>query len=64
MTYAFQPHLYIENGPAVQAARRRQALSSSNAYRAWRALGREHRFAAVEAALAGANDDVPAARAC
>ena len=63
MTYAFQPHLYVEDGAAIQAALTRQALSTSTAYRTWRELDRERRLAAVEAALATANDDLPTARA-
>ncbi len=57
MTYGLNPRLFIENGPAIQAAEA-LAHSSSNAYRAWQGIDRERRFALVETALKKpANDD-------
>lgn len=57
MTYGLNPRLFIENGPAIQAADA-LANSSSNSYRAWQSFDREHRFALVETALKmPANDD-------
>ena len=50
MTYGLSPRLFVENGPAIQAA---SALngSSSSAFRAWRSLDPESRLALVEKAL-------------
>ena len=56
MTYGLSPRLFVENGPAVQAANA-QPRRSSVAYRAWKLLDDEHRLAAVDKALkAPAND--------
>ena len=57
MTYGLSNQLFLENGPAVQAARA-AAHSSARAFRAWRGLDADGRLALVEQALAGpANDD-------
>ncbi len=57
MAYGLNPRLFIENGPAIQAAEA-LAHSSSNAYRAWQSFDHERRFALVERALkVPANDD-------
>lgn len=57
MAYGLNPRLFIENGPANQAADA-LAHSSSNAYRAWQGIDRDRRFALVETALKmHANDD-------
>ncbi len=57
MAYGLNPRLFIENGPAIQAAGA-LAHSSSNAFRAWQSFDRERRLALVETALrAPANDD-------
>jgi hypothetical protein len=56
MAYGLNPRLFIENGPTLRAAQA-HALSSSDAYRAWRGLDAERRLAVVEQALrAPAND--------
>ena len=57
MAYGLNTRLFVENGPANQAA---EALAhrSSNAFRVWAAADRERRFALVQAALKSpANDD-------
>ena len=56
MAYGLNPRLFIENGPAIQAAGA-LAHSSSNSYRAWKSFDRERRLALVEKALTPANDD-------
>jgi hypothetical protein len=57
MAYGLNPRLFIENGPANQAAGA-LAHSSSNAFRAWKGFDQERRFALVETALrTPANDD-------
>lgn len=56
MAYELNRRLFVEDGAAIQAA---DALSrsSSNAFRAWRGLDSDKRFAVVEDALkAPAND--------
>jgi len=59
MAYGLNPRLFIENGPAIQAADE-LARSSSHAFRAWRSVDRERRLALVESALKpAANDDTP-----
>ena len=50
MTYGLNPRLFLENGPAIQAAAA-HARSSSDAYRAWVGLDAEHRLELVEQAL-------------
>lgn len=53
----FDPRLFIENGPAIQAAGV-LARSSSIPFHAWKSFDREHRLALVEQALrVPANDD-------
>ena len=48
MAYGLNPRLYLENGPAVEAARA-QARSSATDYQSvWEALGREQRMAIIE----------------
>ena len=42
VTYGLNPRLFLENGPAIQAAAA-HARSSSDAYRAWAGLDAEHR---------------------
>ncbi len=59
MAYGLNPRLFIENGPAIQAADA-LARSSGKAFRAWRSVDRERRLALVESALKrAANDDSP-----
>ena len=54
MAYGLSPRLFIENGPALNAA---DALARSSS-RAWQSFDRERRIALVETALkAPANDD-------
>ena len=55
MAYGLNPRLFLENGPAIQAAEA-QARSSGNAYRAWAGLDARQRLALVEQALSAAND--------
>ena len=58
MTYGLDTRLFVENGPAVQAARA-HLLNSGDAYRAWRGLDRERRLALIDKALRRpANDDL------
>ena len=48
MAYGLNPRLYLENGPAVEAAKA-QARSSATEYQSiWEALGREQRMAIIE----------------
>lgn len=57
MVPAINPRLFVENGPAIQAA---DALARSSAipFHAWQTFDRERRFALVERALRRpANDD-------
>lgn len=56
MAYGLDPRLFLENGPANQAALV-HARSSSDAYRAWSRLNSERRFALVERALRPAAND-------
>ena len=56
MAYGLDPGLFLENGPAVQAAAA-HARSSSGAYRAWIGLDPERRLALVEKALRSAAND-------
>jgi hypothetical protein len=50
MSYSLNPQLFVENGPAVQAAKVAAARPSTR-FRAWRKLDSERRFSAVETAL-------------
>ena len=57
MAYGLNPRLFVENGPAIQAA---DALtrSSNIPFHAWKRFDRERRLALVEKALKmPANDD-------
>jgi len=56
MTYGLNPRLFVENGPAIRAAEAHRR-SSSDAYRAWRGLDQERRFALVEKALHRSSND-------
>lgn len=56
VTYGLNPRLFLENGPAIQAAAA-HARSSSDAYRAWNGLDAEHRLELVEKALRPAAND-------
>ena len=56
VTYGLNPRLFLENGPAIQAATA-HARSSSDAYRAWAGLDAEHRLELVEQALRPAAND-------
>lgn len=55
MTYGLNPRLFLENGPAVTAAKA-QSLRSSDSYRAWRSLDADRRLAMIDEALGAAND--------
>jgi hypothetical protein len=58
MAYGLDPRLFLENGPAIQAAAV-HSRSSSHAFRAWSGLNSEGRLALVERALRpAANDSV------
>ena len=57
MAYGLNPSLFLENGPAVQAAAA-HARSHSDAYRAWVGLDAERRLALVEKALRSAANDI------
>ena len=58
MAYGLNPRLFLENGPANQAAAV-HSRSSTKAFRAWSGLDAEHRLALVERALRpAANDSV------
>lgn len=50
MAYGLNARLFVEDGPAVQAARASQ-MHSARAFHAWRGLDRDKRFALVEQAL-------------
>ena len=56
VTYGLNPRLFLENGPAIQAAAA-HSRSSSDAYRAWAGLDAEHRLELVEKALHPAAND-------
>ena len=56
MAYGLDPRLFLENGPAIQAAAV-HARSSSGAFRAWSGLDADHRLALVERALRSAAND-------
>jgi hypothetical protein len=53
MAYGLSTRLFVENGPANQAA---QLQTSRSTARSWRALDASHRIALVEQALNPAND--------
>lgn len=56
MAYGLDPRLFLENGPANQAAAA-HLRSSSDSYRAWGGLDAEHRFELIEKALRKAAND-------
>ena len=56
MAYGLDPRLFLENGPAVQAAAA-HSRSHSDAYRAWAGLDAEHRLELIEKALHHAAND-------
>jgi hypothetical protein len=56
MAYGLDPRLFLENGPANQAAAA-HARSSTKAYRAWSGLDPDHRIALIERALRPAAND-------
>jgi hypothetical protein len=56
VTYGLNPRLFLENGPAIQAAAA-HARSSADAYRAWAGLDAEHRLELIEKALRPAAND-------
>ena len=59
MAYDLQSRLFLENGPAIHAARARFARSSRTA-RAWRQLSETSRLELIEQALhKPVNDDMP-----
>ncbi len=59
MAYDFESRLFLENGPAIHAARAGYARSSRTA-RAWRELSESSRLELIEQALdKPANDDLP-----
>jgi hypothetical protein len=51
MAYGVNPRLYLENGPAVEAAKARARSSAADYQSVWDALGREQRMALVERQL-------------
>ena len=55
MTYELSPSLFLENGPAVQAAATRKANRSAHDYaRLWRTYDGEHRLALIDSQLRAA----------
>ena len=55
MTYELSPALFLENGPAVQAAAARKDNRSAHDFaRAWRSYDRDHRLALIESQLRAA----------
>jgi hypothetical protein len=56
VTYGLNPRLFLENGPAIQAAAA-HSRSSSDAYRAWAGLDAEHRLKLIDQALRPAAND-------
>ena len=55
MTYDLSPSLFLENGPAKQAAATRSANRSAHDYaRLWRTYDREHRLALIDSQLRAA----------
>ncbi len=60
MAYGLNADLFIENGPAIHAARSADARRSSTTYLGWRMLDEDRRLALVEKALkTPANDEGP-----
>lgn len=57
MAYGLNPRLFVENGPAIQAAAA-HARRSSDAYRAWAGLDADRRLALVETALRPVANDI------
>lgn len=53
MFYGLDPHVFIEDGPAVQVAAANARRSTA---RTWRVLDEARRLALVERALGAAND--------
>ncbi len=51
MAYGLNPRLFIENGPAILAAKALQARSSRNVLLSWRKLDTSARLALIEGAL-------------
>jgi phage-related baseplate assembly protein len=51
MAYGVNPRLYLENGPAVEAAKARARSSAADYQSVWDALGREQRMALIERQL-------------
>lgn len=56
MAYGLNRRLFLENGPAVQAAAA-HSRRSSKAFRAWAGLDAESRLALIEKALRTAAND-------
>jgi hypothetical protein len=59
MAYGLNPGLFLENGPAVQAANARAAHPASR-FASWRRLSSDRRLALVDQALARAANDLDA----
>jgi hypothetical protein len=57
MPYGLSTALFVENGPAVQAA---QVIETRSTARTWRGLTADCRLALVEHALKPANDVIDA----
>ena len=55
MTYGLEQQYFVENGPAITAARSHSTATSAS-YRAWRRLSADRKLAAVERKLNAAND--------
>ena len=53
MAYGLNERLFVENGPAIQAAGVRARRTA-----AWRALGNERRLALIDEALARPANDI------
>jgi len=61
MTYGLNPQLFVEDGPAVQAANAALAHNFARYRRRWRSLDSGHRLELVEKALRSpANDFIDA----
>ena len=54
MAYGLNPSLYLENGPAAEAAKAQARSSASGFQSVWDALGRDQRMAVVERQLRNA----------